>query len=60
VADRREETEIERVIDAAVAKHAKRDVRLLARGTIAELRAAALEGPRQKSEMMRGVFWRSL
>jgi hypothetical protein len=40
---RPEESEIERVIVAAIEKHARGDVEALARGIIVELRAAGLE-----------------
>jgi hypothetical protein len=43
VADPREESEIERIIVAAIEKHARGDVDALARGIIEELRAAGLE-----------------
>jgi hypothetical protein len=43
VADPREESEIERIIVAAIEKHARGDVEALARGIIEELRAAGLE-----------------
>jgi hypothetical protein len=43
VADPREESEIERIIVAAIEKHARGDVAALARGIIEELRAAGLE-----------------
>jgi hypothetical protein len=43
VADPREESEIERIIVAAIEKHAIGDVEALARGIIEELRDAGLE-----------------
>jgi len=43
VADPREESEIERIIVAAIKKHARGDVEALARGIIEELRDAGLE-----------------
>jgi hypothetical protein len=43
VADPREESEIERIIVAAIEKHARGNVEALARGIIEELRAAGLE-----------------
>ena len=43
MADPREESEIERIIVAAIEKHARGDVEALARGIIEELRAAGLE-----------------
>ena len=41
--DPREESEIERIIVAAIEKHARGDVDALARGIIEELRGAGLE-----------------
>ena len=43
MADPREESEIERVIVAAIEKHVRGDGEALARGIIGELRAAGLE-----------------
>jgi hypothetical protein len=43
VGDPREESEIERIIVAAIEKHARGDVEALACGIIEELRAAGLE-----------------
>jgi hypothetical protein len=43
VTEPREESEIERIIVAAIEKHARGDVEALARGIIEELRAAGLE-----------------
>jgi hypothetical protein len=43
VTDPREESEIERIIVAAIEKHARGNVEALARGIIEELRAAGLE-----------------
>ena len=43
MADQREESEIERIIVAAIEKHARGDLEALARGIIEELRAAGLE-----------------
>ena len=43
MADPREESEIERIIVAAIEKHARGDVEALARGIIEELRDAGLE-----------------
>ena len=43
MADPGEESEIERIIVAAIEKHVRGDVAALARGIIEELRAAGLE-----------------